>query len=73
MKTIFITGASSGIGKATVELFSANGWQVIATMRNVEKGKKLVELPNVVVMPLDVTDPEQMLSIKLCNLYYSYY
>lgn len=58
MKTIFITGASSGIGKATVELFSANGWQVIATMRNVEKGKKLVELPNVVVMPLDVTDPE---------------
>ena len=60
MKTIFITGASSGIGKATVELFSANGWQVIATMRNVEKGKKLVELPNVVVMPLDVTDPEQI-------------
>lgn len=25
MKTIFITGASSGIGKATAELFSANG------------------------------------------------
>ena len=60
MKTIFFTGASWGIGKATVELFSANGWQVIATMRNVEKGKKLVELPNVVVMPLDVTDPEQI-------------
>ena len=60
MKTIFITGASSGIGKATVELFSANGWRVIATMRNVEKGKELVELPNVVVMPLDVTNPEQI-------------
>ena len=28
-------------------------------MRNVEKGKKLVELPNVVVMPLDVTRSAQ--------------
>lgn len=60
METIFITGASSGIGKATAKLFSANGWQVIATMRNPEKGKELAELPNVVVMPLDVTDTEQV-------------
>ena len=56
MKTIFITGASSGIGKATAELFAANGWQVIATMRNPEKGKELAKLSNVVVMPLDVTN-----------------
>lgn len=33
MKTIFITGASSGIGKATAKLFHARGWNVIATMR----------------------------------------
>ncbi|WP_262711904.1 SDR family NAD(P)-dependent oxidoreductase [Pedobacter westerhofensis] len=38
MKTIFITGASSGIGKATAKLFQREGWNVIATMRN--PGKK---------------------------------
>ena len=41
MKTIFITGAFSGLGKATAKLFSAKGWQVIASMRNSEKGKEL--------------------------------
>ena len=60
MKTIFITGASSGIGKATAELFAANGWQVIATMRNPKKGKELAKLSNVVVMPLDVTNSGQI-------------
>ena len=60
MNTIFITGASSGIGKATTELFSSKGWQVIATMRNPEKGKELAKLPNVIIMPLDISDSEQI-------------
>ncbi len=55
-KTIFITGASSGLGKATAELFHAKGWSVIATMRNPEKESKLKELPNVTLVKLDVTD-----------------
>jgi NAD(P)-dependent dehydrogenase (short-subunit alcohol dehydrogenase family) len=33
MKTIFITGASTGLGKATAKLFASKGWNVIATMR----------------------------------------
>lgn len=33
-KTIFITGASSGIGLASVLLFHSRGWNVVATMRN---------------------------------------
>ena len=33
-KTVFITGTNSGFGKAIVELFAANGWNVAATVRN---------------------------------------
>ena len=40
-KTIFITGSSSGLGRATAKLFAAKGWGVIATMRNPEKEKEL--------------------------------
>ncbi|KGO84898.1 short-chain dehydrogenase [Flavobacterium rivuli WB 3.3-2 = DSM 21788] len=58
MKTIFITGASAGLGKATAKLFQANGWNVIATMRNPEKETELNLLNNVTLLPLDVTNSE---------------
>ena len=59
-KTIFITGASAGLGKATAMLFQSKGWKVIATMRNPEKEKELNLLENVTVLPLDVTNSEQI-------------
>jgi NAD(P)-dependent dehydrogenase (short-subunit alcohol dehydrogenase family) len=57
-KAIFITGASSGLGRATAKLFAAKGWKVIATMRNPDKESELNKLPSVVLMRLDITDPE---------------
>ena len=59
-KTIFITGASAGLGKATAKLFQSKGWNVIATMRNTEKETELTQLENVAVLKLDVTDPIQI-------------
>jgi NAD(P)-dependent dehydrogenase (short-subunit alcohol dehydrogenase family) len=47
MKTIFITGASTGLGKATAKLFAANGWKVIATMRNPETETELNLINNI--------------------------
>ncbi len=54
--TILITGASSGIGRATAEHFQASGWNVVATMRSPEKETELTDLDNVLVTRLDVTD-----------------
>ena len=55
-KTIFITGASSGLGKATAQLFQSKGWNVIATMRKPENETTLTTLDNVLVTRLDVLD-----------------
>lgn len=56
MNTILITGASSGIGRAAVFQFQAEGWNVAATMRTPAKETELQNLSNVEVLQLDVTD-----------------
>lgn len=58
MKTILITGSSSGIGKATARYFAERGWNVIATMRSPEKETELDKLENVLVTRLDVEQQE---------------
>jgi short-subunit dehydrogenase len=59
-KTILITGASSGIGKASARKFASIGWNVIATMRRPECEEELTKLPNVLVTRLDVQDCESI-------------
>lgn len=55
-KTVFITGASSGIGLATARLFQDKGWNVVATMRSPEKAEALMKNERTLVLRLDVTD-----------------
>ncbi len=55
-KTVLITGASSGFGKAAAKLFDTNNWNVIATMRSPEKETELSTRSNVFISKLDVTD-----------------
>lgn len=59
-KTIFITGASAGLGKATAKLFQSKGWNVIAAMRNPAKETELNLLENISLVSLDVTNVSQI-------------
>lgn len=56
MKTVLITGTSSGIGKEAVILFQKKGWNVAAGLRNPEKEEVLTKLANVKCYHLDVKD-----------------
>lgn len=57
-KTLFITGASSGIGQATALYFANNGWNVVATMRNPERQDVLKDADNILVVKVDVEQPD---------------
>lgn len=55
MKTVLITGCSSGYGLETARQFHARGWTVIATMRCPRAG--LLPEDRSRLLALDVTDP----------------
>jgi NAD(P)-dependent dehydrogenase (short-subunit alcohol dehydrogenase family) len=56
MKTVLITGCSSGYGRATAALFLEKGWNVVATMRTPAKADALGDADRLRRLPLDVTD-----------------
>jgi NAD(P)-dependent dehydrogenase (short-subunit alcohol dehydrogenase family) len=59
MKTVLITGCSSGYGLATARHFHAQGWNVVATMRTPRDGI-LPRSERLCVLPLDVTRPDSI-------------
>jgi NAD(P)-dependent dehydrogenase (short-subunit alcohol dehydrogenase family) len=59
-KTIFITGSSTGLGRASALLFAQRGWKVIATMRNPAKESELGQVPGITLLSLDVTKPDEI-------------
>src|SRR5262252_2325214 len=63
MSTIFITGASSGLGRATAKLFASKGWRVIASMRDPKREKELGDISGITLMALDVTAPHEIESV----------
>jgi NAD(P)-dependent dehydrogenase (short-subunit alcohol dehydrogenase family) len=59
MKTVLITGCSSGYGLETARHFHAQGWNVVAAMRT-PREDVLPRSDRLRVVALDVTKPEQI-------------
>jgi short-subunit dehydrogenase len=59
-KKVWITGASSGIGKALAEKFASEGWMVAASARRKEILDKMSSHKNIYSYPLDVTNQDQI-------------
>ena len=62
-KKIWITGASSGIGKALAEKFALEGWKVAISARRKEILEKMASNENIFSYPLDVTNQNQINSV----------
>jgi NAD(P)-dependent dehydrogenase (short-subunit alcohol dehydrogenase family) len=61
MKTVLITGCSSGYGLETARHFHSHGWSVIATMRT-PRADVPSESERLRILALDVTDAESIAS-----------
>ena len=68
MKTVLITGASAGIGKATAHIFAKNGWRMAITGRRADRleelARELVDSYNVAVKVLvfDIQSKSEVVS-----------
>lgn len=61
MKTVFVTGASGGIGEAIAKIFAAEGYFVgVGYNRNREKAEKLAEEINGEAIRIDVGDEKSV-------------
>lgn len=64
VKTILITGAGSGIGRACVYRASQSGFEIYATSRTPEKLEQLkTEIPDITIIPADISSESGRLHI----------
>ena len=68
-KKIWITGASSGIGKALAEKFALEGWKVAVSARRKQILDEMAKNENISSYPLDVTHQNDIKDIfkKIIN------
>tara|TARA_Y100000591_G_scaffold97422_1_gene82620 strand:+ start:129 stop:881 length:753 start_codon:yes stop_codon:yes gene_type:complete len=59
-KKIWITGSSSGIGRAVALKFASEGWKVAVSARRTELLNELANKQNILAFPLDVTNKTQI-------------
>jgi NAD(P)-dependent dehydrogenase (short-subunit alcohol dehydrogenase family) len=60
MKNVIITGAGGGLGTTTVKVFLQKGYRVIALVHNGYNKKDLPESPDLIVVPADLSDEQQV-------------
>ena len=65
MKSVLITGASTGIGRASALRMDADGWRVFASVRREKDAAKLRDAASERLVPLmlDVTDANQIAAV----------
>lgn len=61
--TAVVTGASSGIGRATAALLSSRGWRVLAVARREDRLRELADECGCEVAVVDVTDSQAVASL----------
>ncbi|ARC57243.1 putative oxidoreductase [Frondihabitans sp. 762G35] len=59
-----VTGASSGIGEATVRLFREHGWEVLAVARREDRLRALAEETGATWFRADVTSDDDMAALR---------
>lgn len=62
-KTVLIIGASRGLGLGLARQFATEGWQVIATVRNLDRADALKAVPGVRIESLEITDEASVASL----------